>query len=181
MSIRDTEKQKTNQRLREALQRLIVGEPTNSELKRRAKLKVSARTVQQEAGVSIGVIRHHPEVAKLIADYKSGRVSYQTEELDGVADEVSSGDLLKLQLEVDKLKNKVQRLTDNLKKEKALKEEYRAHASELKAQNEELLSRDHLLVQALFNKVPLPDRDELFKKVTGLNVVQFNFGDEGNV
>lgn len=178
MSIREAEKHKTNQRLRESLQRLIDGNPTDMELRRRANLKVSARTVQQEAGVSIGAIRHHPDVAKLIEDYKNSGKSKPDETPDAAAVGVPNNDLLKLQLEVNKLKNKVKRQAENLKKEKLLKEEYRAQADGFKAQNEEILSDEHQLMQALFSKVPLPERAELFRKKSGLNVVQFSNRDD---
>jgi hypothetical protein len=178
MSIREKEKQKTNQRLKEALQRLIDKVPTERELKRRDKVKVNALTVQQEAGVSVGAIRHHPDVGILIKEYQ------QKEKGKGKPTQTTpvelGADFAKLQLKIEVQAQRIEKLKNNLATEKKLKEEYRAKAEYLGKINQELLEEEHQLMQALLNKVPLEDRHSLFKKhESGLNVVSINSNKNG--
>jgi hypothetical protein len=170
MSKRDLDKKKTNTRLREALQRLIDKVPTDRELKKRSNVKVNALTVQQEAGVSVGALRHHPDISILIAEYKGKKIKLSASNHD-----IAESDFVKLQLKVDALTKRVNKLKSSLENETKLKEEYRAKAEYLEQVNRELLEEDHQLMQALLNKVPLEDRHSLFQKhESGLNVVSIN-------
>lgn len=61
--------QATKQAFIDALDRLIEGEPTNLELKKKAKqgkLKINNNTVEKEAGLSVGSLRNHPDIKEII-------------------------------------------------------------------------------------------------------------------
>jgi hypothetical protein len=170
MSKRDLDKKKTNTRLREALQRLIDKVPTDRELKKRSNVKVNALTVQQEAGVSVGALRHHPDISILIAEYKGNKIKASSSSPD-----IADSDFVKLQIKVDALTKRVNKLKASLENETKLKEEYRAKSEYLGQINQELLEEEHQLIQALLNKVPLEDRHSLFQKYdSGLKVVSID-------
>lgn len=59
----------TRKTLMDALQRLIEGSPNNRELRKKAqsgKLKINNNAVEKEAGLSVGVLRNHPDIKELI-------------------------------------------------------------------------------------------------------------------
>lgn len=166
MGIREKQKQETNQRLKDAMQRLIDGVPTDRDLKSRKTLKVNEHTVQIEAGLPLNTIRHHSDVRKAILKYQESQKQKPLQQEDHCSD------LVGLQQKIIKQKNRIEALNNKLKTETKLKEEYRAKAKSLERVNTELLEGEHHLIQALLSKVPLEERQAIFNKYeSGLNIV----------
>tara|TARA_R110002094_G_scaffold158569_2_gene144486 strand:+ start:106 stop:627 length:522 start_codon:yes stop_codon:yes gene_type:complete len=170
MSLREKKKKQTNKKLRDALQRLIDKKPTNRELKKRDNVKVNDLNVQKEAGVSIGAIRHHPDVATLIKNHQLG-LSTETPCVSSNEAEIV------LRAQIEDLKEKLATTKKKLKKETDLKKEYSEKAIRLESENLRLVGDQHQLTQALFNAVPIEARNKLFKRAyTNINVLTFPDG-----
>jgi hypothetical protein len=171
MSLREKKKKQTNKKLRDALQRLIDKNPTNRELKKRDNVKINDLNVQKEAGVSIGAIRHHTDVATLIKNHQLGLTTNPDEETTGA---VSNEAEATMRAQLEDLKDKLESTKNKLKKETALKKEYSEKAIRLESENLRLLGEQHQLTQALFNAVPIETRDKLFKRAeSNINVLKF--------
>ena len=69
MSLRKMNKQKTNQSLREAIERIIAKQPQSKKLQKKlkeGKLKLNKTNVEIEADRGYGVIKYHSDVEQLI-------------------------------------------------------------------------------------------------------------------
>lgn len=164
MGIRERKKAQTNKILKEALQRLIDGNPINRTLRKKERIKINAKNVEDEAGVGRSALRHHPDVVKLINDFNSKinpRSQMGNSEMIPTS---SNNDFIELQIKIDKLTEKLARTTKNLKKVSKLKNEYRNDIERLKLENTELREREHELIIALFEKVPIEERNAIFQK-----------------
>ncbi|WP_333909657.1 hypothetical protein [Vibrio sp. SCSIO 43137] len=59
----------TRKALLAALKRLVASKPNNRDLKikvQNGKLKINKSNVEKEAGLSVGVLRNHPDIVELI-------------------------------------------------------------------------------------------------------------------
>lgn len=151
MNLRMTEKEKTKQNLREAIERLKNGNITAKVLLGKKAIKINRLTVEIEAGMSKGALRHHPDIVA---------------EINAIAGAASAEPQPKTKPEtpVDELKKKIA-LKDGLRKQ--YYDELLATKEAMKAQ----LAAQLELVVALFNKIPASERNGLFKVCIGKNVV----------
>ena len=155
MNLRVTEKEKTKQSLREAIERLKNGNITAKALLGKKSLKINRLNVEIEAGMSKGALRHHPDIVA---------------EINALASSASQSDLPEeksvTQVQVEELKKKVA-LKDGLRKQ--YYDELVVTQEAMKTQ----LAVHHELIVALFNKIPINIRDGLFDENQGKNIVSF--------
>ncbi|HGF3774359.1 TPA: bacterioferritin comigratory protein [Vibrio parahaemolyticus] len=161
-------KQATKNALETALERLIKGEPTNLDLKKKAKqgkLKVNNNTVEKEAGLSVGALRNHPDI-KLMIKSRSLKAKVEISESATSEIELLQQENKKLKSEktqLNKLKSK--HLTEARKSKEALAKQVALHikmVQELmemipenereKAMDKVVHTRSDNIVQAIFNK-----------------------------
>lgn len=159
-------KQTTKQSLIDALNRLLKAEPTNFELKKKArqgKLKVNNNTVEKEAGLSVGSLRNHPEIKAMI---KSRSLTEKVANSDTAASaiellEQENKTLKREKTHLTKLKGK--HLADSRKSEYELAKQAAIHIK---------------IVQELMEIIPESQREAAMDKVvntTPNNVVKGNF------
>ncbi|MFM5366848.1 hypothetical protein ACET85_13640 [Aeromonas veronii] len=153
MNLRATEKEKTKQSLREAIERLKSGNVTAKTLLGKKNIKINRLTVEIEAGMSKGSLRHHPDI---VAEINA---------LAGLASQSALPEE-KSVTPVEELKKKIA-LKDGLRKQ--YYDELLATREAMKTQ----LEAQHELVVALFDKIPLEVRNGLFESAQGVNVVTF--------
>ncbi|MEZ9820316.1 hypothetical protein AB4238_06795 [Shewanella sp. 10N.286.45.A1] len=159
-------KQSTKNTLIDALDRLIRGEPTNIELKKKArqgKLKINNNTVEKEAGLSVGALRNHPDIKQVI---KAKSLKAKVDNSESATSEIEL-----LQLENKKLKSertqinklKSKHLADSRKSEDALAEQAARHIN---------------MVKHLMEMIPECEREKAMDKVVNAradNIVQGTF------
>ncbi|HHQ4590645.1 TPA: hypothetical protein ACSP19_004113 [Aeromonas veronii] len=153
MNLRATEKEKTKQSLREAIERLKSGNVTAKTLLGKKNIKINRLTVEIEAGMSKGSLRHHPDIVAEINALAGLALQSALPEEKSVTP-------------VDELKKKIA-LKDGLRKQ--YYDELLATREAMKTQ----LEAQHELVVALFDKIPLEVRNGLFDSAQGVNVVTF--------
>lgn len=153
MNLRATAKEKTRQSLREAIERLKSGNVTAKTLLGKKNIKINRLTVEIEAGMSKGSLRHHPDI---VAEINA---------LAGLASQSALPEE-KSVTPVEELKKKIA-LKDGLRKQ--YYDELLATREAMKTQ----LEAQHELVVALFDKIPLEVRNGLFESAQGVNVVTF--------
>ncbi|WP_024604937.1 MULTISPECIES: hypothetical protein [unclassified Pseudoalteromonas] len=128
-------KQTTRNALINALNRLIQGEPTNIELKKKLrenKLKINNNSVEKEAGLSVGALRNHPDIKKVIEE-KSLKAKVDSSESATSKIELLLLENKKLKSEKTQLnKLKTKHLADTRKSEKAFAEQAARHISMIK-------------------------------------------------
>ncbi|ROQ74300.1 hypothetical protein [Vibrio crassostreae] len=137
-------KERSNKAMLDAIERIVSGTYTSQDLKKQKVVRLNDKNVQIEAGLTLGAIRHHPDIKKRIVDINNAR-----NELDKVSE---------LQTKVDKLKK------ENTK----LKAENAALNLKIKRDAdswEEKLASHHQAITALFFKIPLADREEAIKTI----------------
>ena len=161
-------KQVTRNALLSALDRLLQGEPTNIELKKKAKqgkLKINNNTVEKEAGLSVGTLRNHLDIKQVI---KAKSLKAKVDSSESVTSEIEL-----LQLENKKLKSertqlnklKTKHLVDSRKSEEALADQAARHINMVKnlmeiipecvrekAMDKVVNARADNIVQGTFNK-----------------------------
>ncbi|MEK2012407.1 bacterioferritin comigratory protein [Vibrio parahaemolyticus] len=153
---RDLKFQRTKKALFDALERLKEGKPSSLKLKiklQKGKLKINRRTVEEEAGLSSGVLRNHDDVVRAIKQSANQQIAAKKElpSLSEVNAEVNAA------------------MKARLKKQTELKEEYYDETKRLTDAMDTQLTAQHELVTALFNKIPLEEHDKLFRsKVVSL-------------
>jgi hypothetical protein len=159
-------KQSTKNSLLDALDRLIRGEPTNFELKNKArqgKLKINNNTVEKEAGFSVGALRNHPDIM-LVIKAKSLKAKVDKNESATSEVELLQLDNKKLKSErtqLNKLKTKY--LADSRKSDEALAEQAARHIN---------------MVKLLMEMIPEYEREKAMDKVVSAragNIVQGTF------
>jgi hypothetical protein len=159
-------KEATKKALMSALERLLDGEPTNLELKKKArqgKLKVNNNTVEKEAGLSVGSLRNHADIKIMI---KTHSLNAQVENSDSAtsAIDVLQGEIKQLKSEkthLNKLKSK--HLADSRKSEKALAEQAAIHIK---------------MVQELMEMIPESQSEKAMDKVVSArpdNIIKGSF------
>ncbi len=159
-------KQTTKQSLIDALNRLLKGEPTNFELKKRArqgKLKVNNNTVEIEAGFTTGSLRNHSDIKKMI---KSRSRKAKVNNSETAASEIELLEQENTILKSDKThltKLKSKHLADSRKNEYELAIQAAIHIK---------------IVQELMEMIPESQREAAMDKVVNTrpdNVVKGNF------
>jgi hypothetical protein len=153
MNLRTTEKEKTKQILREAIERIKSGNITAKALLGKKAVKINRLTVEIEAGMSKGALRHHPDIVAEIKAIGSGSLP-------------GSQQVEKQVTPVEVLKKKVA-LKDGLRKQ------YYNELIAIKSAMSIQMASHHELIVALFDKIPTEVRNELFKSTQGVNVVNF--------
>lgn len=159
-------KQATRKVLIDALERLTKGEPTNIELKKKAKqgkLKINNNTVEKEAGLSVGALRNHTDIKDLIKT-KSLKAKVESSpsamsEIDLLQQEINA--LKSERTQLNKLKAK--HLTDSRKSEKALEVQAALHIK---------------MVQELMEMIPEHEREKAMDKVVNArpdNIIEGSF------
>ena len=143
---------KTNRALWEALDRLKKGQPISSELKERKKLKVNNYAVEIEAGLSIGVLKNHPDVKKAIKVYQDQLALTE----HGLSDYE------------DVAQYKIKEIRERLKKETEQKKQYVTELDRVNISMKNELAAHHEVVVAMFNKVPLSEREPLMRNVDNI-------------
>ncbi|GLS89080.1 hypothetical protein GCM10007916_01470 [Psychromonas marina] len=159
-------KQVTRKALIGALERLIQGEPTNIELKKKAKqgkLKVNNNTVEKEAELSVGSLRNHQDIKRMI---KSRSLKAKAESSDTATSEVDLLQQENKQLKRDKTKlNKLKdkHLANSRKSEDALAIQAALHIK---------------IVQELMEILPESEREKAMDKIVNTgpdNIIKGNF------
>lgn len=158
-------KNATKQALRDALDRLVEGKPTNTELKKRAKkgtLKINDSTVEKEAGKSAGALRNHRDIAEEI---KEKALSVRAEQ----SGQLSNEELLKKELKEAKAeKTQLQKKKD---------EHYKKRKVAEKAQAKDA-ARHIEIIQGLMRMIPLSEREKAMHTLvntTADNVIKGKF------
>jgi len=140
-------KDATKQALRDALDRLVEGKPTNTELKKRANkgtLKINDSTVEKEAGKSAGALRNHRDIAEEI---KEKALSLRAEK----SGQLSNEELLKKELKEAKAeKTQLQKKKNEHYKKRKIAEQ--AQASDA--------ARHIEIIQSLMRMIPLTEREK---------------------
>lgn len=161
-------KEATKKALMAALERLLDGEPTNLELKTKAKqgkLKVNNNTVEKEASLSVGSLRNHPDIKAMI---KASSLSAKVESSDTALSEVDilQDEIQRLKREKTKLnKLKDKHISDSRKSERALATQAAMHIK---------------IVQELMEMLPESQREKAMDKVVSArpdNVIKGSFRD----
>lgn len=162
-------KKATRNALLSALDRLLQGEPTNIELKKKAKqgkLKINNNTVEKEAGLSVGTLRNHTDIQQVI---KAKSLKAKVDSSESVTSEIEL-----LQLENKKLKSertqlsklKAKHLSDSRKSEEALAEQAARHIN---------------MVKNLMEMIPESEREKAMDKVVNAradNIIQGTFNNQ---
>lgn len=137
----------TRQDLLDALDRLVEGKPTNTELRIRAKkgtLKINNISVEKEAGRSVGALRNHTDIAKVIKDKALSVCAEQSGQL-------SNEEYLEKELkEVRAEKTQLQKKKDEHYSKKNLAEQAQAEDA----------ARHLEIIQGLMRMIPLTEREK---------------------
>ena len=159
-------KQTTRNALINALNRLIQGEPTNIELKKKLrenKLKINNNSVEKEAGLSVGALRNHPDIKKVIEE-KSLKAKVDSSESATSKIELLLLENKKLKSEKTQLnKLKTKYLADTRKSEKVFAEQAARHIS---------------MIKNLMEMIPASEREKAMDKVVNAradNIIQGTF------
>lgn len=167
MSLRDVKKEKTAQKFRTAMARIIEGVPTSRKLKKRANLKLNQSTVEEEAGLTVGSLRHHEKILKEIEAYNFPKA--ESESYKG-SDENAG----RLKRENEKLRLQRKKALKEKLLAKKKKQEQLEKINKLTDENILLHERTAEVISALFYSIPQEDRQDLFEKsfkLTSENVV----------
>ncbi|MBL4831897.1 MAG: bacterioferritin comigratory protein [Aliivibrio sp.] len=145
--------QATKNRLIKALERLLEGKPDNRVLRikaRKGKLKINNSTVEKEAGLSVGALRRHEDVQKMVEN--------KSLEARAAHDGSSTSPIEVLQTEVKKLKSEK---TQANKKKKEYLGLSRSHEKALARQ-----AASHIkMVQELMGMLHESEREKAMEKV----------------
>ncbi|WP_323066400.1 hypothetical protein [Aeromonas jandaei] len=153
MSFRATQKEKSKCRFKAAIERLKAGNVISKELIGKKNLKINRFNVEIEAGMSKGSLRHYPEIVDQINEItcKANTEPCKSDILD---------------IKIDRLKIK-------LKHSNSLRKKYFDELTTIEDAMKVQLASHHELVVALFDKIPESERNELFLKNLGNNVLNF--------
>lgn len=168
--------QQTKQSLRDALNRLIKGEPTVAKLKdklREGTLKINLSSVEKEASKGSGTLRNHGDVKDDIEKAEYARINGKPNIASDSADDTRD--------EIERLNEKLKDVKGKLKTERRLKNENTDEVHRLQKAFHNQLDEHHSLTQALFEAIDVVKRQEMMEKLLQnrkrkLNVVQFSTG-----
>ncbi len=165
MGNRERMKDATKQALRDALERLAEGKPTNTELKQKAKkgtLKINKLSVEKEAGTSVGALRNHGDVADEIKDKA---LSIRAEQ----SGQLSNEEFLEKELgEVKAEKTQLQKKKDEHYKQRKIAENAQAKDA----------ARHLEIIQSLMRMIPLHEREKAMHTLvntTADNIIKGKF------
>ncbi len=131
--------------LLDAISRIKEQTYTHKDLKKKNVVKLNKSNVEKEAGLSVGALRHHPDIVKLIENPSANKNH-------------SDDDVASLTEKVDKLKA----LNGELKAESARDKK---DAEQAQKTLKEYQSEYHQTVTALFFKMPIDEREEAIKSL----------------
>jgi hypothetical protein len=159
-------KQATRNKLKDALGRLIEGNPDNRELRLKAKdgkLKINDSTVEKEAGLSVGSLRNHGDIKDMV---KAKSLTNRVEQSESAQSSIEL-----LEEEVKKLKRE---RTQANKKKNAYFSLSKNHEKALAVQ-----AANHIkMVQELMEMLPIYERERAMDKVVSMrsdNVIDGKF------
>lgn len=156
----------TKKALEDALTRLIDGKPTNIDLKKKArkgKLKIHDNSVEKEAGLSGGALRHHPDVkAKIKAQSLNAKVEASDTSITAI--EVLENEIKQLRKEKTSLgKSKDKYYKDSKSHEDALAKQAATHIK---------------IVQELMEMIPETEREKAMDRIVNSrpdNIIKGSF------
>lgn len=123
----------------DALQRLIDQKPERLS----GKYRINVKSVQEEAGLSLGSAYRYPEVMDAIAEQKLA---------------IAKRDIRKRSVKTD-----LERLREEKAKEKALKEKYRSALEEVNEKLDRLYAEQTMQQMAMFNILDIDDKVRLLQ------------------
>jgi len=129
----------TRKKLLDALQRLIDQKPERLS----GKYRINVKSVQEEAGLSLGSAYRYPEVMDAIAEQKLA---------------IAKRDIRKRSVKTD-----LERLREEKAKEKALKEKYRSALEEVNEKLDRLYAEQTMQQMAMFNILDIDDKVRLLQ------------------
>lgn len=129
----------TRKKLLDALQRLIDQKPERLS----GKYKINVKSVQEEAGLSLGSAYRYPEVMDAIEEQKLA---------------IAKRDIRKRSVKSD-----LERLREEKAKEKALKEKYRSELEEANEKLDRLYAEQTMQLTAIMNLLDVEDRAKLLQ------------------
>ncbi|GEM_PF-1243588 len=132
----------TRKKLIDALQRLVVGDPDRLS----GKYKINVKSVQEEAGLSLGSAYRYPDVMDAIATEKQA----QEKKSANTRKRSDSGDL--------------ERLKEEKSKEKRLKEKYRQELDIAKERLDKAYAEQTMQLTAMMNLLDIEDRIKLLQE-----------------
>jgi len=129
----------TRKKLLDALQRLLDKKPERLS----GKYKINVKSVQEEAGLSLGSAYRYPEVMDAIEEQKLA---------------IAKRDIRKRSVKTD-----LERLREEKAKEKALKEKYRSALEEANEKLDRLYAEQTMQQMAMFNLLDIDDKARLLE------------------
>ena len=133
----------TQKRLLDALQRLVDGQPERLT----SKYKVNVKSVQEEAGLSLGAAYRYPDVMDAIEAAKLEQRKRSSN------------------LRQRNVNSELDRLRKEKAKEVALKEKYRAELIEANSRLDQLYAEQTMQLMAMFNLLDINDKNKLLQEV----------------
>lgn len=132
----------TRKKLLDALQRLLAGQPEILS----GKYKINVKSVQEEAGLSLGAAYRYPDVM----------------------DTIEAAKLEQTKRDSNSRKRNVSSELDRLRKEKAkestLKEKYRNELIEANSRLDQLYAEQTMQLMAMFNLLDISDKNKLLQE-----------------
>tara|TARA_R110002111_G_scaffold153315_1_gene220029 strand:+ start:153 stop:599 length:447 start_codon:yes stop_codon:yes gene_type:complete len=130
----------TQKKLLDALQRLVNNIPDRLS----GKYKINIKSVQEEAGLSLGSAYRYPDVLDAIEDQKKVIAKIDTRKRN--------------------VKTDLERLRQEKAKEKTLKEKYRLELAEANTKLDKLYSEQTMQLTAMFNFLDIEDKIKLLQE-----------------
>lgn len=131
----------TQKRLLDALQRLVDGQPERLT----SKYKVNVKSVQEEAGLSLGAAYRYPDVMDAIEAAKLEQSKRSSN------------------LRQRNVNSELDRLRKEKAKEVALKEKYRTELIEANSRLDQLYAEQTMQLMAMFNLLDINDKTKLLQ------------------
>ncbi|EGQ9610564.1 hypothetical protein V9N49_000985 [Vibrio cholerae] len=131
----------TQKRLLEALQRLVDGQPERLT----SNYKVNVKSVQEEAGLSLGAAYRYPDVMDAIEAAKLEQSKRSSN------------------LRQRNVNSELDRLRKEKAKEVTLKEKYRAELTEANSRLDQLYAEQAMQLMAMFNLLDISDKTKLLQ------------------
>ncbi|EKB3500107.1 hypothetical protein ACS32F_002666 [Vibrio cholerae] len=132
----------TQKRLLDALQRLVDGQPERLT----SKYKVNVKSVQEEAGLSLGAAYRYPDVMDAIEAAKLEQSKRSSN------------------LRQRNVNSELDRLRKEKAKEVALKEKYRAELIEANSRLDQLYAEQTMQLMAMFNLLDISEKSKLLQE-----------------
>ncbi len=160
MSLRKMNKQKTNQSLREAIERIIAKQPQSKKLQKKlkeGKLKLNKTNVEIEADRGYGVIKYHSDVEQLIDKLNNPPPMFTDQ--SSVVQQKLEENFNKQKLSLKKTETELAEKISEIKLLESVNKRLHAHCREL--------------TSALFELVPQDQREKLFDEIVQISSSEF--------